>query len=358
MNDAAATKNELRSAPHDAATVSAAIPPRLAALWTRGADFLGCPISILAGAMSWVSERNLVAAISNAGGFGVIACGAMTPALLDTEIKATLALTKRPFGVNLITMHPQLMELVDVCQANGVTHVVFAGGVPPGDAIKKAKTFAKVLCFAPAVVLAKRLIKNGADAIVIEGSEAGGHIGPVSTSVLAQEILPVIRDVPVFVAGGIGRGEAIVSFLEMGAAGVQMGTRFVCATESIAHPKFKQAFIRAAAREAVTSVQLDKRLPVIPVRALANQGTEAFMETQRRVLDKFVKGEVDQQAAQLEIEHFWAGALRRAVIDGDVEFGSMMAGQSVGMVTREEPVAAIMAELIAQAGAALAARGG
>lgn len=362
MNDAAATKHEPRSAPHGAeagaAAVAAMIPPRLAELWKRGADFLGCPISILAGAMSWVSERNLVAAISNAGGFGVIACGAMTPALLDAEIKATLALTKRPFGVNLITMHPQLMELVDVCQANGVTHVVFAGGVPPGDAIKKAKTFAKVLCFAPAVVLAKRLIKNGADAIVIEGSEAGGHIGPVSTSVLAQEILPVIRDVPVFVAGGIGRGEAIVSFLEMGAAGVQMGTRFVCATESIAHPKFKQAFIRAAAREAVTSVQLDKRLPVIPVRALANQGTEEFMETQRRVLDKFVKGEVDQQAAQLEIEHFWAGALRRAVIDGDVEFGSMMAGQSVGMVTREEPVTAIMAELIAQAGAALAARGG
>ncbi len=362
MNDAAATKNELRSAPHGveagAPASELAIPPRLAALWKRGADFLGCPISILAGAMSWVSERNLVAAISNAGGFGVIACGAMTPALLDAEIKATLALTKRPFGVNLITMHPQLMELVEVCQANGVTHVVFAGGVPPGDAIKKAKTFAKVLCFAPAVVLAKRLIKNGADALVIEGSEAGGHIGPVSTSVLAQEILPVIRDVPVFVAGGIGRGEAIVSFLEMGAAGVQMGSRFVCATESIAHPKFKQAFIRAAAREAVTSVQLDKRLPVIPVRALANQGTEIFMETQRRVLDKLVKGEVDQLAAQLEIEHFWAGALRRAVIEGDVEFGSMMAGQSVGMVTREEPVAAIMAELIAQAGDALAARGG
>ncbi|MBX7199465.1 MAG: nitronate monooxygenase [Rhodospirillaceae bacterium] len=358
MNDAAATKNELRSAPHGVEAGALVIPPRLAQLWKRGADFLGCPISILAGAMSWVSERHLVAAISNAGGFGVIACGAMTPALLDTEIKATRALTKKPFGVNLITMHPQLMELVDVCQGNGVTHVVFAGGVPPGDAIKKAKTFAKVLCFAPAVVLAKRLIKNGADALVIEGSEAGGHIGPVSTSVLAQEILPAIRDVPVFVAGGIGRGEAIVSFLEMGAAGVQMGTRFVCASESIAHPKFKQAFIRAAAREAVTSVQLDKRLPVIPVRALANQGTELFMETQRKVLDKFVKGEVDQQAAQLEIEHFWAGALRRAVIDGDVEFGSMMAGQSVGMVTREEPVTAIMAELIAQAGEALAARGG
>src|ERR1700754_3559413 len=117
MSDAVATKTLQQTAP-----LPPKVPARLAELWKRGADFLGCPIEILAGAMSWVSERNLVAAISNAGGFGVIACGAMTPGLLDTEIKATLALTKRPFGVNLITMHPQLMELVDVCQSNGVTH--------------------------------------------------------------------------------------------------------------------------------------------------------------------------------------------------------------------------------------------
>jgi enoyl-[acyl-carrier protein] reductase II len=354
MSDAVASQDTTRMAPPMAAAPD--VPPRLAALWKRGVAFLGCPVAILAGAMTWVSERHLVAAISNAGGFGVLACGAMTPDLLDAEIKATRALTQKPFGVNIITMHPQLMELVDVCAANGTSHVVFAGGVPPGDAIKKAKQFAKVICFAPALVLARRLIKNGADALVIEGSEAGGHIGPVSTSVLAQEILPAIRDVPVFVAGGIGRGEAIVSFLEMGASGVQIGTRFVCASESIAHQKFKQAFIRAQARDAMPSVQLDKRFPVIPVRALANQGTQAFMEIQRQVLDKFMRGEIEQQAAQLEIEHFWAGALRRAVIDGDVENGSLMAGQSVGMVSREEPVAAIMAELLTQAGEALALR--
>jgi len=351
MSEAVAITNVEKTAPP-----LPVVPERLAALWRRGADFLGCPVAIMAGAMTWVSERNLVAAISNAGGFGVLACGAMTPELLDAEIRATQALTSRPFGVNIITMHPKLLELVDVCGANKATHVVFAGGVPSGEAIKRAKAFAKVVCFAPAAVLAKRLIKNGVDALVIEGSEAGGHIGPVSTSVLAQEILPTIREVPVFVAGGIGRGEAIVSFLEMGAAGVQMGTRFVCATESIAHPKFKQAFIRASARDAMPTVQLDKRFPVIPVRALLNHGTEEFMETQRRVLDRFIKGEIEQLAAQLEIEHFWAGALRRAAVDGDVERGSLMAGQSVGMVTREEPVSAIIAELIAQADAALAAR--
>jgi enoyl-[acyl-carrier protein] reductase II len=333
------------------------VPARLAALWSRGAEFLGCPIAIMGGAMTWVSERNLVAAISNAGGFGVIACGSMTPDLLDAEIKATRALTSRPFGVNLITLHPKLLELADVCIANRVSHVVLAGGIPPTEAMKKVKDGgAKLMCFAPALVLAKRFIKLGADAIVIEGSEAGGHIGPVSTSVLAQEILPAVRDVPVFVAGGIARGEAVVSYLEMGAAGVQMGTRFVCASECIAHPKFKQAFIRAAARDAMPSVQLDKRFPVIPVRAIVNKGVEDFMEKQREVIARFDKGELDQTAAQLEIEHFWAGALRRAVIDGDVERGSLMAGQSVGLVTREQPVADILAELIAQAAESLAHR--
>jgi enoyl-[acyl-carrier protein] reductase II len=353
MSDAV---TKAQNVPNSSSVAAQEVPPRLAELWARGAEFLGCPVAILGGAMTWISERKLVAAISDAGGFGVIACGAMTPELLDAEIKATQALTKRPFGVNLITMHPQLLDLVEVCRTNNTSHVVFAGGVPPGDAIKRAKGFSKVVCFAPAAVLAKRLVKNGADAIVIEGSEAGGHIGPVSTSVLAQEILPAIRDVPVFVAGGIGRGEAIVSFLEMGASGVQMGTRFVCAAECIAHPKFKQAFIRASARDALSTVQLDKKFPVIPVRALNNKGTDEFMETQRRVSQKFANGELDQKAAQLEIEHFWAGALRRAVIEGDVEFGSLMAGQSVGMVKREEPVSAIIGELLQQAAAALTAR--
>ena len=162
--------------------------------------------------------------------------------------------------------------------------------------------------------------------------------------------------VPVFVAGGIGRGEVMVSFLEMGAAGVQMGTRFVCASECIAHPKFKKAFIRASARDAMPTVQLDKKFPVIPVRALINRGTEEFMNTQGRVAIKFANGELDQQSAQLEIEHFWAGALRRAVIDGDVEFGSLMAGQSVGMVKREEPASHIINELLQQATAALMLR--
>jgi enoyl-[acyl-carrier protein] reductase II len=336
---------------------------KLTSLMARGADFFGCETAILCGAMSWVSERNLVSAISNAGGFGVIACGAMTPALLDAEITATRALTDKPFGVNLITMHPQLFDLIEVCAKHDVSHVVLAGGLPPKGSIeaikapRDGKAGTKLLCFAPALSLARKLARSGVDALIVEGMEAGGHIGPVATSVLVQEILPEMSaQLPVFVAGGIGRGEAIAAYLEMGAAGVQLGTRFACASESIAHPNFKKAFFRASARDAIASVQIDPRLPVIPVRALKNAGTEAFTTKQREVANLLDSGAVDMAEAQLQIEHYWAGALRRAVIDGDVEGGSLMAGQSVGMVSTEEPVATIIATLLDEAAAALARR--
>ncbi len=327
----------------------------------RGTDFLGCDYAILCGAMSWVSERNLVSAISNAGGFGVIACGAMTPELLDTEIAATKALTAKPFGVNLITMHPALFDLIEVCRKHDVGHVVLAGGIPPKGSVEAIKgesgDGAKVICFAPTLALAKKLLRSGADALVIEGMEAGGHIGPVATSVLAQEMLPELAaEHLIFVAGGIGKGQAIASYLEMGAAGVQLGTRFACASESIAHPDFKKAFFRANARDAIASVQVDPRLPVIPVRALKNKGTEEFTAKQIEVAGKLDRGEVGMDEAQLQIEHYWAGALRRAVIDGDVEGGSLMAGQSVGMVKAEEPVADIIQALMEESEAALSNR--
>jgi enoyl-[acyl-carrier protein] reductase II len=348
-----------RVAPDAVIPASDAGRARLDRLWARGADFLGCRIAIMGGAMSWVSERNLVSAISNAGGFGVIANGSMMPDQLAAEIAATQALTKQPFGVNLITMHPKLDDLVRVCLEAGVGHIVLAGGIPPGGAVRAVKDGgAKLVAFAPALVLAKRLVRSGVDALVIEGSEAGGHIGPVSLTVLAQEILPFIRDVPVFVAGGLGRGEAILGYLEMGASGAQMGTRFAASVESIAHPNFKQAFVRAAARDALPSIQLDDRFPVIPVRGLVNAGTKRFLQHQAETLARFQSGELTKEAAQLDIEHFWAGALRRAVVEGDVESGSVMAGQSVGMVTSIQPVAEILRELKAQAIAALTARAG
>jgi enoyl-[acyl-carrier protein] reductase II len=327
---------------------------RLQRLWRAGTAFLGSDLALLGGAMTWVSEHRLVAALSNAGGFGVLACGAMTPEQLAEEITATQALAARPFGVNLILMHPKLLELIEVCAELQVSHVVLAGGLPERAAIAAVKDGgARLLCFAPSLAVARRLVRAGADALIIEGMEAGGHIGPVATSVLAQEILPQLREVPVFVAGGIGHGEAIAAYLRMGAAGCQMGTRFVCAAESIAHPRFKAAFIRASARDAVPSVQIDPEFKVIPVRALVNQATRAFAAIQVEVIGRYRRGELSHDEAALAIEHFWAGALRRAVIEGDVEHGSLMAGQSVGLVHAIQPIAEILAELVEQAAAAL-----
>lgn len=316
----------------------------------KGIEFLGSKYPIMCGAMSWISERNLVSAVSNAGGFGVIACGAMLPEHLEREILATKTLTDRSFGVNIITLHPQCEELVDLCIKLGVSHVILGGGLPKSTVIKRIKDAGlKVVCFAPTPSMAMRLINNGADALVIEGSEAGGHIGPVSTSVLAQEILPLAsKSVPVFVAGGIGTGQMISMYIKMGAAGCQLGTRFVCAKESIAHANFKNSFIQASSRDAVSSIQLDSEFPVIPVRALQNKANKDFLSVQRNAIDAYKRGELNKIDAQLEIEKFWVGALRRAVVDGDIQTGSLMAGQSVGMVTREQTTQEIIDELMAQ----------
>lgn len=359
-------------------------------LWQRGCEFLGTETAILGGAMSWVSERNWVSAMSEAGAFGVIAASSMPPEILDAEIAATKELLRKgvesnrhceegasptrqspeedrdhhaetdvsprddaplpSFGVNLILMHPQLDELVAVCAKHKVSHVVLAGGFPKKSTIEAIHAFGgKVIAFAPTAVMGKKAIKMGADALIIEGNEAGGHIGPVSTSVLAQEILPIIKDVPVFVAGGIGRGEAIVEYLRMGASGVQMGTRFVCTKECIAHDNFKRAFIKANARDAGVSVQYHPDFPVIPVRAIGNKASEEYMAFQKETVEKFFAGERNKMDAQLDIEHYWAGALRKAVIDGDVEGGSLMAGQSVGMVKQEQTCREVVEELVRQA---------
>jgi enoyl-[acyl-carrier protein] reductase II len=321
----------------------------LGELWLPGTQFLGCPIGILGGAMTWVSEPQLVSAISNAGGFGVLASGAMPPESLSQMIQETKLKTSKPFGVNLILMHPQLSEMYDVCVEHCVSHVVFAGGMPSSTVLNFfAQKGIKTIAFAPTLSIAKRLQRAGVGALIIEGHEAGGHVGPISTSVLVQEILPFIRDIPVFVAGGIGRGEMILKYLEMGAAGCQLGTRFVCASECIAHDAFKKAFIRASARDATLSVQLDNRFPVIPVRSLHNEGGETFLREQRRVIQEVDAGNLTQKEGQLQIEHFWSGALRRAVIEGDVETGSLMAGQSVGFVDAIQPVSEIINTLLLQ----------
>jgi len=312
-----------------------------------GQDFLGCKFPIMCGAMTWISDYKLIGALGNAGGFGLLAGGNAPVDVLEKEIIATREYTDKPFGVNLITIAPvykdQLQLVCDMlCQL-----VMFAGSIPKDTEIQRVKdTGAKVICFAPTAPLAHRLIKMGADALMIEGVEAGGHIGPVSLTVLLQQILFEIDSVPVFVAGGIATGRMMAHLLMMGATGIQMGTRFVMSKECKAHPEFKKVFQKANARDAVATPQFDSRLPVIPVRALKNKGSKEFLKLQLELIDKLEKKLIDQQQAQYEVENFWVGALKDAAIDGNVQRGSLMAGQSVGLVDKIKPIQGIIDEMV------------
>ncbi|MBT3286478.1 MAG: hypothetical protein HN849_09920 [Victivallales bacterium] len=314
--------------------------------FARGREFLGTEVPILCGGMTWISDAQLVAAVANAGGFGCLAGGNAPADILAAEIERTRVLTDRSFAVNLVTIAPAFPEQLDVLVQLKPRYVVFAGSFPNARQIALVKEQgAKVMCFASTLSIAKRMVRYGADALVLEGMEAGGHVGHVSLAVLLQQVLFEVEDVPVFVAGGISTGRMCAHMFLMGAAGVQLGTRFAVATESCAHPAFKEKFRKANARDAVSTPQFDSRLPVVAVRALRNGGLDEFARLQLDLIAKLDAGELHREEAQMEVERFWMGALRRAVRDGDVAQGSLMAGQSVGLVNREESVGEIIADL-------------
>ncbi len=304
-------------------------------LWQKGESFLGSSYPIIAGAMTWISDSRFVADVSNAGAFGCLAAGNMDPEMLDSEIKKTLELTIYPFAVNLITLSPHYKNHLRVAAENGVPYIVFAGSFPRQPEIKMAKdSGAKVMSFASTESMAKRLIDMGVDALILEGSEAGGHVGHVSLGILLQQVLFKIDEVPIFVAGGIASGKYIAHLLLMGASGVQLGTYFVLTEECQTHSNFKQAFIRAKARNAISTPQIGSELRIVAVRALKNKGHDNFLDLQMELIQKRRKDEISHAEAQYEVEKFWMGALGKAVKDGDVEFGSVMAGQSVGLVDK------------------------
>ena len=324
-------------------------------LMERGAEFLGCRYPIMCGAMTWVSDARLVTAIGKAGGFGLLAGGNSPVDAFEAEVQRTRELSDYPFGVNLITVAPNYKSHLQMVLNAGVDVVVFAGSIPKAKEIEQVKAAgAKVICFAATEALAYKMVMYGADALVLEGSEAGGHIGPVSLTVLLQQILFKINKVPIFVAGGIATGKMMAHMLAMGAAGVQMGTRFVMSKECTAHYKFKEQFIKAKARDAIATPAFDSRLPVIPVRALKNEGTNEFARLQLDLIQKLESSQIDREDAQYEVERFWMGALRNAVIDGDVANGSLMAGQAVGLVDEIMTIEEIMFELVNEGDQALA----
>lgn len=323
-------------------------------LFARGSAFLGVNYPIICGAMTWISDHRLVGAVARAGAFGLLAGGNAPVQSLREQIEKTREATPSPFGVNLITLAPNYQDHLALATEMRVPTIVFAGSIPRGSEIARAKdSGANVVCFAATDVLAHKLIDQGADALILEGSEAGGHIGPVSLTVLLQQILFKVQNVPIFVAGGVARGQMIAHLMLMGAAGVQMGTRFVMSNECPAHPAFKESFRRAKARDAVATPQFDSRLQVIPVRALQNEGTIEFKKLQLELLEKLDRDLISKHQAQEAVEGFWMGALQRAVIEGDVKKGSLMAGQSVGLVDEVKPMAGLVLELLEDAEAEL-----
>ena len=328
-----------------------ASPDLLTPMFKRGTDFLGSRYPILCGAMTWVSEPKLVAAVCNNGCFGCIAGGNAPTDILAKQIEETRSLTKNNFGVNLITIAPSYQSHLEMLKDAHVPYIIFAGSFPKEKEVAAAKaTGAKVMCFASTISIADRMIRFGADAIILEGSEAGGHIGHVSSMILIQQLLFKYADtLPIFIAGGVATGKMMAHLMMMGAAGVQLGTRFVMTEECMVHPKFKEVFLKANARDAIATPQYDSKLPVVAVRALKNKGMQQFGALQLRLLKELEAGTIHRQQAQDEVEKFWVGALRRAAVDGDVDNGSLMAGQAVGLMNKITSISDLVVELLSDA---------
>lgn len=319
-------------------------------IFKKGREFLGVEYPIICGAMTWISDFNLVQHISDAGGFPVFAGGNMPPDLFEKEIDRLKDKISKPFGVNLITIAPNYHVHMDILEKKQVPFVIFAGNFPKKkDVVRMKKAGMKTMSFASTKSIASKQISWGIDALILEGNEAGGHIGNVSLTVLLQQVLFNLRDFPIFVAGGIATGKMMAHLLMMGAYGVQMGTIFAMSKESSAHGNFKKAFKKARARQAVAIPQYDSKLPVVAVRSILNKGMNQFGKLQLELLKKLDAGNITREKAQYEIENYWVGTLRMAVQEGDVENGSLMAGQSVGLVNEVKPIKDIIQKLISDA---------
>lgn len=279
--------------------------------------------------MAWIATAELAAAVSNAGGLGVIGAGHMPGDALRAEIRKTKSLTNKPFGVNIMLMSPFVKDVMKVVVDERVP-VVTTGAGNPGEYIPVLKEIGtKVIPVVASVALAKRLERVGVDAIIAEGMESGGHIGEVTTMALVPQVVDAV-DIPVIAAGGIADARGVIAALALGASGVQIGTRFVASVECIAHPNYKEAILKAKERSTVVT----GRFTGHPVRIIANKLSRAFDELEKT------------GAAPEEFDKLGAGKLRAAAREGDVHGGSVMIGQIAGAVTEIKTVADIMHEII------------
>lgn len=301
-------------------------------LGKRLTDLLGIRYPVVQGAMAWVANADLAAAVSNGGGLGIIAAGATPPEILEKELTRIREMTDKPYGMNIMLLSPTAGDALELAAKYRVP-VVTTGAGSPGKVLERLKPLGTIVIpVVPTAALAKRVVKQGADAVVAEGTEAGGHIGELTTMVLTPLVSEAVS-VPVICAGGVADGRGMAAAFALGASGVQVGTRFVCCTECTVHPAYKEALVTAKERGTVVTGQSTGH----PVRCLANKLTKLFQEKEYN------------HAAIEEIERLGTGKLRAAVVDGDVVMGSVMAGQTAALVRDVQPAGAIMDAMVEEA---------
>lgn len=295
---------------------------------------LGIEYPIIQGAMSWVANPSLVSAVSNAGGLGILACGYASGEIVRELIRETKSLTDKPFGINVLLTSPNVDDVVKVvCEEH--VKVVTTGAGSPGRYMNQFKNAGTVVIpVVASVALARRMVNEGADAIICEGMEAGGHIGKTTTMNLVPQVVDSVS-VPVIAAGGIADGRGVAAAFMLGASAVQLGTRFVVAHESTVHQNFKDAILKAKDIDTVVTGQITGH----PVRVLRNKLTRQYLKVEKDITS-------DEKPDFNRLEELGKGALRRAVIDGDKETGSFMSGQSAGLVNKEQSSHEIIQELM------------
>ena len=291
-------------------------------------EMLGIKYPFIQGGMANIGTGEFAAAVSNAGGLGLVAAGGMSAEMLREEIIIAQKKTDKPFGVNLMLMHPEVNEMAEIIAESGVKIVTTGAGNPRKYIPMWKEKGILVIPVVPSVALAKRMEEEGVDALIAEGTESGGHVGEMTTMTLVPQIVDAVN-IPVIAAGGIADGRQLLAAYALGACGVQMGTCLLAATECPIHENYKEAILKAKDNQTVVT----GRIAGTPVRIIKNQMAREYVAKEKQGADK------------MELEKYTLGSLKRAVYDGDVKMGSLMAGQVVGQIHKIRPIKEIFEEL-------------
>lgn len=294
-------------------------------------ELLNIQYPIIQGGMAWVANANLASAVSNAGGLGIIAGGNAPKEIIKEEIRKCKEFTDKPFGVNVMLLSPFADEIIDLVIEENISVITTGAGNPAKYMERLKKANVKVIPVVPTIALAQRMEKLGADAVIVEGTEAGGHIGELTTMVLTPQVVDAVN-IPVIAAGGIADGRGVVAALALGAKGVQIGTRFICSEECSVHENYKNMIIKSKDRDAIVT----GRSTGHPVRTLKNKLSKEVLSMEKQGLDP------------KEIDKKCVGSLRMATIDGDIENGSFMAGQIASIVKDIKPCKEIIGDIVNQ----------